>query len=195
MMSPAFAATENVYRIGPTDKLQLTVFQVPDLSFEEIVVDASGSLQLPLLGAVQAAGLTPSELSEDLQRRLGQRYLRNPQVAVAIKEAASQKITVDGSVTKPGVFEMRGRTTLVQAIAMAEGISRVANTREVVVFRSVEGRRQVAVFDLAAVRSGQVDDPVLQGDDVVIVDTSRLSAAWRDIIAALPAFSTFLYLR
>src|SRR6478672_5587463 len=63
---------ESGYRIGPSDKLAVTVFQVEDLSFEEIFVDASGKLQLPLLGSVQAAGLTPGELSIDLARRLGE---------------------------------------------------------------------------------------------------------------------------
>lgn len=182
------------YRIGPTDKLRLTVFQVEDLSFEEIRVDSSGNLQLPLIGSIQAAGLTPARLSEDIERRLGERYLREPQVSITVVEAASQKVTVDGAVTKPGVYEMQGRTTLVQAVAMAEGATRVANISEVAVFRMDGDRRQVAVFDLAAIRRGDAPDPVLQGDDIVVVDTSRLSAVWRDVIAALPAFSAFAYI-
>jgi len=183
------------YRIGAGDKLRLTVFQVEGLTFEEIRVDASGNLQLPLIGSVRAAGMTPASLSEDLQQRLGQRYLRNPQVSVIVNEAANQKITVDGAVTKPGVYEMRGQTSLVQAIAMAEGASRVADVKEVAVFRTIDGRRHVALFNLQAIRNGQASDPLLQGDDIVVVDTSRMSAAWRDLIVALPAFSAFAYLR
>lgn len=182
------------YRIGPSDKLALTVFQVEDLSFEEIYVDAGGELQLPLLGTVRAAGLTPAELSADIERRLGERYMRNPQVVVVVSEAASQKITVDGAVTKPGVYEMRGRTTLMQAVAMAEGPSRVAALNSVAVFRTVEGRRMVAVFDLAAIRAGQAADPVVEGDDVIVVDTSRLSSNIREILQALPGLAVFGYL-
>lgn len=184
----------NGYRIGPSDKLALTVFQVEDLSFEEIFVDASGKLQLPLLGSIQAAGLTPAELSTELERRLGEQYLRNPRVSVSVAEAASQKITVDGAVTKPGVYEMRGRTTLVQAVAMAEGGTRIADLRKVAVFRSAEGRAMVAVFDLAAIRRGEAVDPVVLGDDIVVVDTSRLSARYRDIIEVLPGLAIFTYL-
>lgn len=182
------------YRIGPSDKLALNVFQVEDLSFEAIYVDASGKLQLPLLGSVQAAGLTPAELSADLERRLGERYLRNPRVSVSVSEAASQKITVDGAVMKPGVYVMRGRTTLLQAVAMAEGGNRIADLKKVAVFRTVEGRRMIAVFDLAAIRRGEAADPVVLGDDIVIVDTSRLNARYRDIIEILPGLAIFSYL-
>jgi polysaccharide export outer membrane protein len=182
------------YRIGPSDKLSISVFQVEDLSFEEIFVDASGKLQLPLLGSVQAAGLTPAELSTDLERRLGERYLRNPRVSVSVSEAASQKITIDGAVMKPGVYEMRGRTTLLQAVAMAEGGTRIADLKKVAVFRTVEGRRMIAVFDLAAIRRGQSADPQVLGDDIVVVDTSRLNARYRDIIEILPGLAVFAYL-
>ena len=182
------------YRIGPADKLALRVFQVEDLSCDVIFVDASGNLQLPLLGSVQAAGLTPAELSEEIERRLAERYLRNPQGVVTVSEAASQKITVDGAVTKPGVYEMRGRTTLMQAVAMAEGPTRIAALDSVAVFRTVNGRRMVAVFDLRAIRGGQAEDPVVLGDDVIVVDTSRLNANVREILQALPGLAVFGYL-
>jgi polysaccharide export outer membrane protein len=189
------APVDETYRIGPSDLLRLTVFQVEALSFEEIRVDAGGQLQLPVVGAIQAQGLTAEELARSIERRLGERYLRNPSVSVIVSEAASQKITVDGAVTKAGVYTMRGRTSLLQAIAMAEGATRTANLHSVAVFRTERGRRSVAVFDLAAIRAGSAADPVLMGDDVVVVDTSRLSAAMRDIIAALPALGVFGYYR
>lgn len=193
-MAASSGAEASGYRIGPSDKLALTVFQVAELSFEEIFVDASGKLQLPLLGSVQAAGLTPAELSADLERRLGERYLRNPRVSVSVSEAASQKITVDGAVMKPGVYTMRGRTTLLQAVAMAEGGTRIADLKKVAVFRSNDGRPMVAVFDLAAIRRGDAADPIVLGDDVVVVDTSRLSARYRDFIEVLPGLAVFAYL-
>lgn len=181
------------YRIGVGDKLALRVFQVENLSFDEIFVDAAGNLQLPLLGSVTAAGLTPAELSREMELRLGARYLRNPQVMVSVIEAAGQKITIDGAVNKAGVYEMRGRTTLMQAVAMAEGATRVASLDSVAVFRTVDSRRMVAIFDLGAIRNGHAPDPVLMGDDVVVVDTSRLSANMRSIVEALPGLAVFTY--
>lgn len=179
------------YRLGIGDKLNVRVFQVPDLSFEDLVIDSSGDIQMPLIGSVRGAGRTSSELSAEIAQRLAANYLRDPQVTVTVTEAASQKITVDGAVTKPGVYVMRGSTTLLQAVAMAEGPTPIADLTKVAVFRTIDGQRSVALFDLQAIRQGRSPDPEVFGDDVLVVDTSRLSAARRDLIAALPAFAIF----
>lgn len=187
------AATPLEYRIGVGDKLDVRVFQVEDLSFEELVVDTSGNINLPLIGSVRSAGRTANETSAEIAERLANQYLRNPQVTVTVKAAASQKITVDGAVTRPGVYEMRGSTSLLQAVAMAEGPSRVADLTKVAVFRNVEGRRSVALFDLSAIRQGRASDPQVLGDDVIVVDTSRLNSALREVVGALPAMAAFAY--
>lgn len=184
-------ASQGDYRIGVGDKLSVRVFQVPDLSFDTLVVDTSGNIQMPLIGAVQSSGLTAGELSAEIGRLLASRYLRDPQVTVTVSEAASQKITVDGAVTRPGVYEMRGSTTLLQAVAMAEGPSRIADLTKVAVFRTIDGQRSVALFDLAAIRQGRADDPAVLGNDVIVVDTSRLSVALREVVGAVPMLSVF----
>ncbi|MFW2342868.1 polysaccharide biosynthesis/export family protein [Brevundimonas sp.] len=185
------ATASGEYRIGATDLLRVNVFRVPDLSFDEIRVDASGVIQMPLIGTVQAEGLTPDELSESLATRLGAQYLRNPQITVTVLEAASQKITVDGAVTQPGVYEMQGRTTLLQAVAMARGPIAGADLNSVVIFRTIEGQRQFAVFDLAAIRAGEAPDPVVMGDDVIVVDTSFLSDVIQQVVRAAPSLYLF----
>jgi polysaccharide export outer membrane protein len=192
-MSQEVATPTAEYRIGVGDKLSVRVFQVADLSFEELVVDTSGNINLPLIGAVRGAGRTAGEMSTDIAARLAARYLRDPQVTVTIMEAASQKITVDGAVTKPGVYEMRGSTSLLQAVAMAEGPSRVADLTKVAVFRTIDGRRSVALFDLSAIRQGRASDPQVLGDDVIVVDISRLSSGLREAVGALPALAAFAY--
>jgi polysaccharide export outer membrane protein len=182
------------YRIGAGDLLRISVFQVPELSFDQIRVDASGSIQLPLIGTISAANYTATQLSEEITRQLAAEYLRDPQVSVTVSEAASQKVTVDGSVTKPGVYVIQGRTTLLQAVAMAQGPTNTANLRSVAVFRKVGGRAMVAVFDLEAIRNGSVADPLIYGDDVVVVDASRFSGTLREIISALPGLAVFSYI-
>lgn len=184
-------AVSGSYSIGPGDLLRVQVLQVPELSSDNLRVDPSGAVSLPVLGSVRAAGLTTAELAESLRVQLGEQYLQNPHVSVSIVEAADQKISVDGAVTKPGVYEMQGRTTLMQAIAMAEGATRVANTRRVAVFRNIDGQRSVALFDLSAIRAGEAADPVLMGDDVVVVDSSRLNSVLRDVVQALPGLAVF----
>ena len=184
---------QSEYRIGVGDKINVRVFQVPDLSFDNLVIDTSGNIHLPLIGPVRGAERTAGEMAVEIAEKLSEQYLRNPQVTVTVTEAASQKITVDGAVTKPGVYEMRGSTSLLQAVAMAEGPSRVADLQKVAVFRTIDGRRAVALFDLEAIRQGRAPDPQVLGDDVIVVDTSRLNSALREIVGAVPALAVFRF--
>lgn len=174
------------YRIDALDKISVTVFQEDELSVKDAQVDASGKILLPLIGEVQAAGRTPPELSADIAQALGRKYLVNPQVSVVVDESVSQKVTVEGSVIEPGVYAIQGRTTLLDAIAMAKGLSRVAKLDDAVIFREVNGARQGALFNLAAIRRGEAPDPEIRGNDAVVVGTSSIKAAWRDVLTAAP---------
>ena len=184
-------AAPGEYRIGVGDKINLRVFQVPDLSIDGLVIDTSGNVQMPLIGAVRGSGRTPGEMSADIASRLSVQFLRDPQVTVTVTEAASQKVTIDGAVTQPGVYEMRGSTSLLQAVAMAQGPTSLADLSKVAVFRTIDGRRSVALFDLGAIRQGRAEDPEVLGDDVIVVDISRLNATLRDVLGVVPALSIF----
>lgn len=179
------------YRIGALDKLNVTVFQVADLTLRDVQVDAVGNLQLPLIGTVMAKGKTTGELTELIRGRLAESYLQNPQVTVVVSTAASQKVTVDGAVTQPGVYQMTGNTSLIQAVAMARGPARTAELSRVAVFRNIDGQRQVALFDLRAIRRGQAEDPQILGDDVIVVDSSVMSTTIASVLGALPALAIF----
>lgn len=179
------------YRIGALDKLNVTVFQVADLTLKDVQVDAVGNLQLPLIGTVVAKGKTTAELTELVRSRLAESYLQNPQVTIAVASAASQKVTVDGAVIQPGVYQMTGNTSLIQAVAMARGPARTAELSRVAVFRNIDGQRQVALFDLRAIRRGQAEDPQILGDDVVVVDTSVMSSTIANVLGALPSLAIF----
>lgn len=178
------------YRIGPLDTLEVAVFGAPDLS-RPVQVDATGRITLPLIGQTMAAGLTTTELQRAIATRLGEKYLQNPEVTVAVREFASQRVTVDGAVTTPGVYPIRGKTTLMQAVALAKGASRLANERQVVIFRTVNGQRMAARFDLKAIRAGEANDPEIYGNDVVIVDSSGARGVLREVIGALPVVNVF----
>ncbi len=177
------------YLIGPLDKLNVRVFEVKELSLDELQVDATGQIVLPLIGIVKAEGKTTSQLSQEIATKLAARYLQSPQVSVAVVDSASQKVTVEGEVKSPGVFQMRGRTTLLQAIAMGGGMSTTANLHKVAIIRQVDGVRKAAISDYSLIRSGRAADPVLQGNDVVIVDGSLLKGTWQQVMQTLPLFS------
>lgn len=179
------------YRIGPLDKIDVTVFQEPELSAKEIQVDAAGNIALPLVGTVSAQGKTASELSHELEGMFDARYLRNSQVTVTVAGSVSQKVSVQGEVAQPGVYPLSGPTTLLDVISLAKGETELAKLREVVVFRTIKGQRMGAVFDVASIRRGAAPDPVIQGNDLVVVGFSSAKRFWRDVVSASPLLNVF----
>jgi polysaccharide biosynthesis/export protein len=174
---PAPSGQPSEYRIGPLDTLSITVFEVKDLSLEKIQVDASGALDFPLIGQVQAQGKTTHELAGEIARRLDATYMHDPQVAVAVVESQSQKITVEGSVTEAGVFQLRGSSTLLQAIAMAKGPGKNADLAKVTLFRTVGGARQQYSYNAKAIEAGKENDPEVLAGDLIVVGESGTKAA------------------
>lgn len=160
------------YRIGPADTLDINVNQLPEFT-KTVEVDPAGRILLPLIGQLQAAGRTPAQLSDDIATALKQKYMKDPLVVVSVKEAQGQKVTVDGAVSKPGVYPLAGPTTLLQAVALAQGPDpKLANPKRVAIFRTVGGERRSALYDLTQIRLGKAEDPVVYGNDIVVVDSS-----------------------
>lgn len=188
--STATSLIEADHRLQPGDIITVNVFQVPDVSGDR-EVDGLGRIQLPLIGMVDAQGLTTNELSARLATRLNESYLRDPRVQVVIKTVRQQTITVDGSVNQPGVYPIPARFSLIQAVALARGPSEDANVKQIVVFRRINGQRQAAAFDLSTIRDGTDPDPEVFGDDVIVVDGSNTRAAFQDILQTLPLLSVF----
>lgn len=160
------------YLIGPFDKLNIDVFGVDALK-REVQIDASGRLSFPLIGTVEAAGRTPEEVASDIENRLRGTYVRNPQVTVNLEQTVSQVITVDGQVSKPGLFPVVGRMTLMRAVATAGGVAEYADLEDVVIFREVDGQKLVGVYNLQGIRRGNYADPEVYANDVIVVGDSK----------------------
>jgi len=183
------APLENLeYLIGPLDTVSVTVFREPDLSVAEMQVDSSGKLSLPLLGTVVAGGKTADVLASELERGL-RVYLRNPRVSVAVN-SITQKVTVEGIVNQPGVYDIRGNSSLLEALAMARSPTDVADLDKIFIFRQIDGQMQGARFNLHRIRAGVDPDPVIIAGDRVVVGENALAAAWRAYLSE-PVFNAF----
>ncbi len=178
------------YLIGPFDKLIIDVFGIEELSKKEVQTDAGGRISFPLAGIVEAAGRTPAELENIIEERLRGRYVRDPQVTVNLKETVSQVITVDGQVKEPGLYPVIGRMTLMRAVATASGAGEFARLDDVVIFRTVAGRRMAALYNLKAIRRGNYDDPEVYANDVVVVGDSQARRLFKDALQVLPLLTT-----
>ena len=181
--------------IGPGDHLTIRVFGEPELSGDDYVVDSAGYIQMPLLGEVIVAGQTTRELSADLVRRLNSRFVRNASVAVSLGERPQATFTVEGDVNGPGVFTAYPTSTLLSAMAVARSPTKTAKTSDVIIFRTINGQRAGARFDLNAIRRGRAGDPQVMAGDTIVVVNSVAKSAWRDTLAALPLLNTFVLLR
>ena len=176
------------YKIGPMDVLSISVFKVPQLSKTVQVAD-TGTVNLPLVGEIPAAGSTARNLEKSLEKKLGV----NPQVTVNVKEYNSRRVTVEGSVKKPGVYPIMGKNTLIQFIAMAGGLDDNSDST-VLILRTTGGKRLAAKFNMDDIRSGQAKDPVIKSGDVIVANSSALKKGFNSIIKALPLMGAFALL-
>lgn len=181
------------YRLGPTDLVSVNVFQVPDLN-RDVRVNNLGQISLPLIGTVDAAGNTVHELEALVAARYGARFVYDPQVSIFVKEYASQRVTVSGAVEKPGIYPLSSRLTLLQAVALAQGVTPRASERNAMVFRTVDGERKFARFDLEAIRKGISPDPEIMGEDVVMIDTSDGKVFLENMIKLSPLANVWRYI-
>lgn len=188
--APKLLALEENYRIAPLDTLTVNVFRMKDLS-GDYEVDLTGRINMPLIGAVEAAELTAAELDRRLTEAYGARYLESPDIAVGVKSSTRRSVTVDGAVRQSGSFPINSQLSLLQAVALSGGVTEDANLRRVAVFRTIDGQRQAAAFDLQAIRRGQAGDPPIFAGDIIVVDGSRLRAAQKQILSNVPLLSIF----
>jgi len=179
------------YRIGAQDLLAISVFGVEELN-KEVRVNSNGQISLPLIGGVMAGGRTIPELEADLAKKYSEGYLQKPQVSVFVKEFTSQRITLEGAIAKPGIYPITGKTSLLQAIALAGGIDdRTADLGGIVLMRQINGKRMAAVYDLRQVRKGITGDPQIYGDDIIVVEPSASKTAMRRFIESVPVLGIF----
>ena len=182
------------YKIGPNDLLEVEVFGVSELK-RTVRVNSTGQISMPLIGLAQVAGMTASDAEALIALMYSKNYLQDPQVSIFIKEFTSQRITVDGAVIRPGIYPLIGQITLLRALAMAGGGSQLSDLEQVMLFRvTPSGQNLVEKHDVSKIRTGDAPDPMLRGDDIVVVNrngarTILRDSLFRDIIDTLNPFS------
>jgi polysaccharide export outer membrane protein len=168
-MTGATAPLRSDYVIGPGDVLQITVWKNDTLS-RTVPVRPDGKISMPLLHDVQASGLTAMQLRDKIATALGE-FMPNPEVAVSVNDVRSMRVSILGEVSKPGVLELRGETTILEAIAMAGGFRDFASPSKITIIRVDEGKTKRIRFNYnKAVSAGSDEENVvLRSGDVVVV--------------------------
>jgi len=168
-VSGEVTADSDKYVIGAEDVLSIHVWKEDALT-RQVPVRSDGKISLPLIDEVQAAGLTPLQLKEALTLRLKE-FIDNPSVSVIVTEANSQKVYVSGEVRTPGVYRLRGETTLLQVIPMAGGFTEWADQKKVLIIRKESEKDKRIVVNYKKIVSGEDmgANIVLKPGDTIIV--------------------------
>ncbi len=157
------------YRIGPEDVLDISVWNNTAIS-RTVPVRPDGRISLPLLNDVQAAGLTPMQLRDALNKKLAE-YIPTPEVSVIVREVHSIKVSVIGEVKKPGRHELKSRATVLDALAMAEGLGEFAARGRIIILRPDGNTLKRIPFNYNKVVStdGELENFMLQPGDIIVV--------------------------
>jgi polysaccharide export outer membrane protein len=166
---PAGAALPAGYVIGPEDVLDVVFWRDKDMS-AQVTVRPDGRITLPLLNDVQASGLTPDQLREQLTT-VAKKYVEDPSITVVVKAINSRKVFITGMVGKPGSYALTAPTTVMQLIAMAGGIQEFADSKNIVIMRTENGRQLSYPFNYKEVlkrRNLRQNIELKPGDTVVV---------------------------
>jgi polysaccharide export outer membrane protein len=157
------------YRMGPEDTIQIAVWRNDALS-RTVTIRMDGKISLPLLNDVQASGLTPMELRDELQKRLSE-YMTTPEVSVIVLDARSFKVSVIGEVAKPGRYELKTYTTVLDILALSGGPTQFASRNRIYVLRN-DGKAQSRIpfnYNKALASPADQDNFYLRAGDIVVV--------------------------
>jgi polysaccharide export outer membrane protein len=163
------AAGEEEYKIGPQDVLQIDVWKEAELT-RRVPVRPDGKISLPLLNDVQAAGLSPAQLSSVLTEGL-KKFINAPQVTVTVSEINSRRVYITGEVAHAGAFPLLPNMTVLQALSSSGGFTQFAKTKAIYVLRIEDGKQVKHPFNYKDVRAGKNTDQnilLLPGDEIVV---------------------------
>ena len=175
-------------RVQSGDLLKIEVLN-SDLLTGTYQVDEEGMLGFPIIGQVPAANLFPTEIATEIENRLAGRYVLNPEVNVIASEVAQPSVSIGGEVERPGTYPARTSRTLMRAINNAGGFTEFSKADDVIILRQVDGARYVAIYNLEAIRRGNLPDPALYSNDVVTVGDSPSRRNLAYILGFMPAVS------
>jgi polysaccharide export outer membrane protein len=163
------ATADPNYVIGPQDVLDIDVWKEAELT-RSVPVRPDGKISLPLLNDVQAAGLTPTQLSEEITMEL-KKFITDPQVTVIVTQINSQRVYILGEMTRPGAYPLLPGMTVLQALSSAGGFTPFANMKKIYVLRNEGGKQEKFPFNYKDVVKGKNagENIVLKAGDQIVV--------------------------
>ena len=166
LLAGGSVAAQQPYVLGPEDVIEITVYGQPDLT-RTVTILPDGTIALPLIGIIPAAGMSPDELTQTVVRAYA-RYIRNPRVAIIVKEFRRIRVSLLGQVVRPGIYELRPGATVLDALSAAGGLTESASVAEARLIRA-SGESQPLFLEDLLVRQDMQHNVVLQPADALLV--------------------------
>ena len=165
-----FLPVKDAYRIGCGDILDITTWKEPDFSREQILVRIDGKISFPLLNDIRAAGRTPIQIKNDIEKKLKE-YVSNPVVTVSVRSPDSQKFYILGEIARTGEYNIVKSLTVLQAFALAGGFTEWASKKEIILFRTENGREKIIRINYRDIIKGKdfKNNLLIRADDTIIV--------------------------
>ncbi len=163
-------SAKDAYLIGSGDVLEITTWKEPDFSREEILVRLDGKISFPLLNDIQAAGRTPIQIKNNIEKRLAE-YVSNPAVTVSVRSADSQKFYILGEVARTGEYNIVKSLTVLQAFALAGGFTEWASKKEIILFRTENNTEKILRINYKDIIKGKdfKNNLLIRTNDTIIV--------------------------
>ena len=163
------AIAEGFYKIGKGDILEIHVWKEPDLSTGTFV-RMDGMISLPLLNDVLAAGQTPMQLKEEINKRLGD-FVEDATVTIMVKTSTSQKFYILGEIARTGEYPLIKDLTVLQAFALAGGFTEWASKKEIILLRHKDGQNKIIRVNYKNIVKGKdfSQNILIEADDTIIV--------------------------
>ena len=178
-----------VTRVQPGDQLEITVLNSESLT-GTYIVDDSGNLTFPLIGAVAVAGDSPTRVGQKIVERLSGRYIRDPNVTVLPTELSQPMVSIGGQVGKPGSYPARLSRTLVRAVNNAGGLAEYAKLDDVLIMRTIGTTTYIGVYNIAAIQRGNYPDPQVYAGDIITVGDSPGRRRLDNILQFVPLLTS-----
>src|SRR5262245_28004296 len=167
------------YRIGPGDVITVSVLQAPEIN-GALRVSEQGAISMPMVGSVSVQGLTPRQVEDTIEARLKEKYIREPDVTVQVTEMQSHAVSVLGAVHKPGVYQVRATTSLLELLSLAEGVAENAGDTVVVIRASgspeaaSEPGKEIPLKTLLSSSDPTLNVPIHAGDVVKVLEAAMV---------------------
>ncbi len=164
---------EDISKLGVNDVIEITVYDETNLS-RTFRIDTSGKILFPLIGEIEVVNRKINEIVKEIETKLSEKYLKNPQVTIFVKETNSKKVYIFGQISKPGSYSYQTDLTLLQLIATSGGFTQIADKSNIILKRNINNNVSSYKIPVNQIIDGKIKDIILIPNDIIYVSETWL---------------------